>query len=178
LSFNGNKVVTTGGGGAILTNDDDLADRAKHLTTTAKIPHPWEYEHDAPAWNFRMPNLNAALGCAQMEHLAQMLESKRLLAGRYINSFSSSEYFEVVEEPTGCQSNYWLIAIRMKEPSQTLRNSLIKAASDAGFGCRPAWNLLHTLPMYRNAPSADLTNAQQLLESLINVPSSACLVPR
>lgn len=175
LSFNGNKIVTTGGGGAILTDDPDLARQAKHLTTTAKIPHRWEFFHDAVAYNYRLPNLNAALGCAQLEKLPGMIERKRRLAGRYRAAFSGAADLAFVSEPARCRSNYWLNAVRIVPADMSLRNELLAASNDAGFQCRPAWTLLHRLPMYSVCPRADLAVATGLEASLINLPSSAKL---
>ena len=176
LSFNGNKVITTGGGGAILTNDSELARRAKHLTTTAKLPHRWEFSHDEVAYNYRLPNLNAALGCAQMERLPSFLQRKRQLTERYQDVFGSMNGILLVKEPHHCQSNYWLNAVRLKKPDLVARDILLAAANDAGFQCRPAWKLLHTLPMYLDCPRADLPVAVALEASLISIPSSAKLV--
>lgn len=175
LSFNGNKVVTTGGGGAILTDDAALAARAKHLTTTAKVPHPWAFFHDAVAWNYRLPNLNAALGCAQMERLPDMLNRKRRLAERYARAFDGQDGLSFVAEPGDSRSNYWLNTIRLAKPSVAVRDALLQSALDARFACRPAWVLLHRLPMYASAPRAELPVAEALEASLINVPSSARL---
>jgi perosamine synthetase len=175
LSFNGNKVITTGGGGAILTNDSELARRAKHLTTTAKLPHRWEFSHDEVAYNYRLPNLNAALGCAQMERLPSLLQRKRQLTERYQDIFGSMNGILLVKEPHHCQSNYWLNAVRLEKPDLVARDILLAAANDAGFQCRPAWKLLHTLPMYLDCPRADLPVAVALEASLINIPSSAKL---
>lgn len=176
LSFNGNKIITTGGGGAILTNDAELARRAKHLSTTAKCPHRWEFFHDEVAWNYRLPNLNAALGCAQLESLPDFLERKRELATRYQSAFSAMDEMTFVAEPAESRSNYWLNAVRLNHPDMALRDQLLAAANDAGYQCRPAWMLLHTLPMFRNCPRASLAVAEQLAASLINLPSSAGLV--
>ncbi|MDT9198041.1 LegC family aminotransferase [Limnospira fusiformis KN01] len=178
LSFNGNKVITTGGGGAILTDDADLARQAKHLTTTAKQPHRWEFFHDRIAWNYRLPNLNAALGCAQMEQLPDLLRRKRLLALQYQEVFADVAGIEFVGEPENSQSNYWLNTIRLKQPSLEVRDRLLAVANDAGYQCRPTWTLLHKLPMYADCPRAPLPIAEQLEASLINVPSSAKLIFR
>jgi perosamine synthetase len=175
LSFNGNKIVTTGGGGALLIQDDALARHAKHLTTTAKLPHRWEFSHDEVAWNFRMPNLNAALGCAQLEQLAGFLEAKRALARRYQAAFAGDDRFEVVMEPADCHSNYWLVALRLRDASLEMRDRLLTLANDAGIMVRPVWRLLNSLPMYRDCPSAPLPVAQRLERAIINVPSSPFL---
>ena len=173
LSFNGNKTITTGGGGAILTNDSGLAQRIRHLATTAKMPHDYEYIHDAVAFNYRMPNINAALGCAQLSRLDDFLSAKRVLAKKYSEGFSSARSMQFVAEPHGTTSNYWLNTIRLSKPDLSLRDELLVAARASGFMCRPAWNLLHTLPMYESSPRAKLPVAQNLWQSLINIPSSA-----
>lgn len=175
LSFNGNKILTTGGGGAILTDDDELARHAKHLTTTAKRPHRWEFFHDEVAWNYRLPNLNAALGCAQMEYLPDFLARKRELAARYQSAFRDLTGIQFVTEPAGCRSNYWLNTVRLEQPDMNTRDQLLTAANDAGYQCRPAWMLLYKLPMYVGCPRAPLPMAAQLEASLINLPSSAKL---
>jgi perosamine synthetase len=173
LSFNGNKTITTGGGGAILTNDAGLAQRIRHLATTAKMPHDYEYIHDAVAFNYRMPNINAALGCAQLSRLDDFLSAKRVLAKKYAEGFSSARSMQFVAEPHGTTSNYWLNTIRLNKPDLSLRDELLVAARASGYMCRPAWNLLHTLPMYESSPRAKLPVAQNLWQSLINIPSSA-----
>ena len=173
LSFNGNKTITTGGGGAILTNDSGLAQRIRHLATTAKMPHDYEYIHDAVAFNYRMPNVNAALGCAQLSRLDDFLSAKRVLAKKYSEGFSSARSMQFVAEPHGTTSNYWLNTIRLSKPDLSLRDELLVAARASGYMCRPAWNLLHTLPMYESSPRAKLPVAQNLWQSLINIPSSA-----
>ncbi len=175
LSFNGNKIITTGGGGAILTNNAVLAKHAKHLTTTAKQPHRWEFFHDEVAYNYRLPNLNAALGCAQLERLPDMLERKRRLALRYKEVFDSLPGMHFVVEPTGCHSNYWLNAIRLQKPDRELRDALLEEANNSGYQCRPIWTLLHKLPMYQSCPRAPLPVAEALEASVINIPSSAKL---
>ncbi|MFM7492682.1 MAG: LegC family aminotransferase [Acidimicrobiaceae bacterium] len=173
LSFNGNKTITTGGGGAILTDDSELAQRIRHLATTAKVPHDYEYIHDAVAFNYRMPNINAALGCAQLSRLDDFLSAKRVLAKKYAEGFSSSKSMQFVAEPHGTTSNYWLNTIRLNKPDLSLRDELLVAARANGYMCRPAWNLLHTLPMHESSPRAKLPVAQNLWQSLINIPSSA-----
>lgn len=175
LSFNGNKIVTTGGGGAILTDDADLARFLKHLTTTCKVSHRWEFVHDMTGFNYRLPNINAALGCAQMERLDDMLQRKRRLAEAYAAEFSSMAGFRFVLEPAGCSSNYWLNAVVLENPSEFGRDVLLEAANDAGYQCRPVWRLLHRLPMYAACPRAPLPVAERLEASLVNIPSSARL---
>lgn len=175
LSFNGNKIITTGGGGAILTNDAETARRLKHLTTTAKQPHRWEFAHDEVAYNYRLPNLNAALGCAQLERLPDMLQRKRKLANAYAQAFANTPDFRFVTEPKKCSSNYWLNAISLSPVLGERRDEFLGAAHDAGYLCRPAWRLLHRLTMYEDCPRTDLAVAEKLERQLINVPSSAPL---
>lgn len=175
LSFNGNKIVTTGGGGAILTDDAALAARAKHLTTTAKLPHRWEFVHDETGFNYRLPNLNAALGCAQLERLDDMVARKRALATRYGAAFATAAGLRLVGEPLDSASNYWLNAVVLDAAAEDGRDALLAAASDAGFQVRPAWTPMHLLPMYRDCPRAPLPVAEALGRRLINLPSSAVL---
>jgi perosamine synthetase len=175
LSFNGNKVVTTGGGGAILTNDPELGRRAKHLTTTARVPHRWNFIHDEVGYNYRMPNLNAALGCAQLERLPDMLARKRVLAERYAQAFERMPGVRFLREPEGSISNYWLNAIIIEGCDTEQRDRVLQALNDAGYMSRPVWTLLHRLPMYAGCPRADLSCAERLEASVINIPSSARL---
>ena len=175
LSFNGNKTITTGGGGAILTNDTELARHAKHLTTTAKVPHAWEYRHDEIGYNYRMPNLNAALGCAQLEQLPSMLAAKRRLFERYQASFSSIEGAKLVVEPKQCQSNYWLQTLLIDAKQTNQRDLILRATNNAGFMTRPAWILMHELIPFKDCPAMDLKGAQLLSHRLINIPSSSNL---
>lgn len=172
ISFNGNKIVTTGGGGVILTNDDEIGRRAKHLTTTAKLPHKWEFEHDEIAWNYRMPNLNAALGMAQLDKYPRFLEQKRQLALAYGEAFADIEGLKFVFEPEGTVSNYWLCAVQLDEPSLEKRDELMQACHDAGLMVRPMWNLLHKQRMYTGAPVGDVSTATALHASLICLPST------
>ena len=151
LSFNGNKTVTTGGGGAILTNDSELAQHAKHLTTTAKLPHRWNYVHDRVGYNYRMPNLNAALGCAQLEKLTEYLASKRVLFQRYSEAFRHISEIEIVKEPIGCKSNYWLQTLKLGKSVAGERDAILEATNDAGLMTRPVWKLLHSLKPFRIA---------------------------
>ncbi len=175
LSFNGNKIMTTGGGGAILTNDDVLARRAKHLTTTAKLPHPWEYRHDAIGYNYRMPNINAALGCAQLEKVPEMLILKRKLFELYRSAFKMVPHIELFQTPERCQSNYWLQSLLLEKGSIHQLDSILKSTNDIGYMTRPAWCLLHELPPYTNCPRMDLTEAVSIVRRLINIPSSSHL---
>lgn len=176
LSFNGNKTITTGGGGAILTNDTDLAVMAKHLTTTAKCPHDWEYKHDQIGYNYRMPNINAALGCAQLEQLQELLVKKRKLFRRYNESFRSVTGVNLVSEPEGCQSNYWLQTIILKSEYCQYRDDILKATNAAGYMARPAWNLISEMDVYSSCPRMNLECAYSLVSRLINIPSSSNLI--
>jgi aminotransferase in exopolysaccharide biosynthesis len=175
LSFNGNKTITTGGGGAILTNDMALAKRAKHLTTTAKVPHRWEYLHDEIAYNYRLPNINAALGCAQLEQLPGFLAAKRRIFERYQAAFTAVPQARIVAEPEGCRSNYWLQTLLLDESAAGQRHAILVATNDAGLMTRPTWTLMHRLAPYRECPKMDLLVAESLERRLINLPSSAHL---
>jgi aminotransferase in exopolysaccharide biosynthesis len=175
LSFNGNKTITTGGGGAILTNDEVLARRAKHLTTTAKIAHKWEFDHDEIGYNYRMPNINAALGCAQMEKLPEKINSKRALFMRYKEAFKLILGASILEEPKNCHSNYWLQTLLLKEDSLDLRDSVLDASNKEGIMTRPAWKLMSNLAPYRNSPAMSLETANSLYRRAINLPSSPVL---
>lgn len=168
LSFNGNKIITTGGGGMILANEE-LGVLAKHLTTTAKQPHPYEYFHDQLGYNYRLPNLNAALGCAQLEQLESFIESKRALASRYAHALEGSD-LQFFTEPAGCRSNYWLNAVICESREQ--RDALLKATNDSGVMTRPIWKLMNHLPLYAHCPHGDLTNAEWLAARIVNLPSS------
>ena len=178
LSFNGNKIVTTGGGGAILTNDEELGRRAKHITTTAKLPHKWAFVHDEIGFNYRLPNLNAALGCAQLEQLDGFLASKRRLALAYESAFAGVSGVSFAREPEGTISNYWLNAILLDEAHAGLRDDVLSALNDSGFGARPAWTLMHRLPMFAASPRGDLRIAESIERRLINLPSSASIQAR
>lgn len=172
LSFNGNKTVTTGGGGAILTNDPALAAEARHLTTTAKIPHKWEYGHDRAGFNYRLPNLNAALGCAQMEQLPKLVAQKRRLAAAYDAAFAGRNGMRFFREPAFAKSNYWLNALLLDREVADERDAVLARTNDGDFMTRPAWTPMHRLPMYRDCPRMDLSVADDLFRRLINVPSS------
>jgi perosamine synthetase len=175
LSFNGNKIITTGGGGAIVTNDDDLARRARHLTTTAKLPHPWAFLHDEIGWNYRLPNLNAALGLAQIEQIAEFVAAKRALARRYADVFSGVRGVTFVMEPPGTVSNYWLNALLLDDSSGVARDETLAAAHAAGLLTRPVWMPMHKLEMFRECPRGPLTATESIAQRLINLPSSAVL---
>ena len=169
LSFNGNKIITTGGGGAVITDDETIAYKAKHLTTTAKQPHPWLFLHDEVGFNYRLPNLNAALGCAQIERLPDYIERKRGLATSYQQWFADKEP-ELVLEPQGARSNYWLNAVLLKDREE--RDSFLKYTNERGVMTRPMWTPMHTLPMYQNCQRGDMTIAENIESRLVNIPSS------
>lgn len=172
LSFNGNKVITTGGGGIVLCQEEALGARTKHITTTAKIPHPYEFYHDENGFNYRMPNLNAALGCAQMENLTGFLEKKRHLARQYQEFFKDADTTFVVE-PENCRSNYWLNAIICAD--KTHRDNVLEGTNKGQVMTRPIWTLMTKLPMYENALQDHLGNSKWLEERVVNIPSSVPL---
>jgi len=175
LSFNGNKTITTGGGGAILTNDDVLARRAKHLTTTAKVPHAWEFVHDEIGYNYRMPNINASLGCAQLERLPEMLLAKRNLFDKYANAFTSIPEVNLLREPAGTSSNYWLQTLILDPVTADHRDAVLEATNSQGIMTRPLWLLMQELAPFQHCPRMDLAGAQLLARRIINIPSSAVL---
>jgi perosamine synthetase len=175
FSFNGNKTITTGGGGAIVTEDGALAARAKHLTTTGKRPHAWEFFHDEVAFNYRMPNLNAALGCSQLAKLPLLLERKRRLAERYRAAFSGFESGTLVWEPAGCTSNFWLNTLVLDPGSAAELKPLLEASQRRGLQLRPAWTPMHRLPMYEQCPRMELGCTEALAARILNLPSSAKL---
>jgi aminotransferase in exopolysaccharide biosynthesis len=176
LSFNGNKTITTGGGGAIITDNASLAKHAKHLTTTAKLPHAWEFQHDEIGYNYRMPNLNAALGCAQLEQLPTKLLAKRDLYDRYKKSFETVQGLKLFCEPKSSQSNYWLQTLLLDENQIGQKYAILKSTNEVGYMTRPAWTLMNELKQFANSPSMHLTVAKSLSERLINIPSSSSLV--
>ncbi|MEM9366196.1 MAG: LegC family aminotransferase [Planctomycetota bacterium] len=173
ISFNGNKIMTTGGGGMILTQDERLAKRAKHLTTTAKRPHRWEFVHDEVGYNYRMPNLNAALGCAQLERLDEFLRRKRGLAERYAHAFSQCSGAHWVQEWEGESANHWVNAIRVPDH----RDAVLQRSHEAGWQARPLWNCLHSLSIFADCPRMDLTVSECLVETTVCLPSSVKLGP-
>jgi len=176
LSFNGNKVITTGGGGAILTNDEKLGKLAKHLTTTARVPHKWSFIHDQIGFNYRLPNINAALGCAQLEQLPGFINNKRKLAENYRQAFAGIDGVRFFTEPSFAQSNYWLNVLLLSKDFTDQRNSLLDATNGQGIMTRPAWMLMHELEIYKTCPKMDsLSVAADLEQRLINIPSSANL---
>lgn len=174
LSFNGNKILTTGGGGMLLFNDEELAKRAKHLTTQAKLPHPWEFNHDEIGYNYRMPNINAALGVAQLEQLPNFLESKRKIAEAYKHFFLTSSFTFISELPDAI-SNYWLNTILMRDRDE--RELFLNYTNNNGVMTRPAWTLMNKLPMFLNDISGDLSNSEYINDRLVNLPSSVLYLP-
>ena len=172
LSFNGNKVITSGGGGMILTNNEQLAKSAKHLTTQAKVPHAWEFVHDKIGYNYRLTNINAALGCAQMEILDHLLKLKRTLAQQYKDFFKNTE-FEFFTEPENCTSNYWLNTIITKDKVQ--RDELLKFTNQNGVMTRPIWELMNRLPMFSDCQTDELENSIWFADRVVNIPSSAII---
>jgi aminotransferase in exopolysaccharide biosynthesis len=172
LSFNGNKTITTGGGGAILTNNLEISRRAKHLTTTAKLPHKWSFNHDEVGYNYRMPNINAALGCAQLEQLSNKLRLKRDLFVQYKNAFAGIPEVHLFQEPPLCKSNYWLQTLIISSQLTYSRESILTKTNNAGIATRPAWTLMTDLNMFSSSPKMDLSQAKILARSIINLPSS------
>ncbi|SDM87747.1 aminotransferase, LLPSF_NHT_00031 family [Daejeonella rubra] len=172
FSFNGNKTVTCGGGGAIITNDNEIAKKAKHLSTQAKVSHRWDFYHDEVGYNYRMPNINAALACAQLEQLDLFIESKRDIASLY-SSFFDHTNIEYIKEPDNTKANYWLNAILLKDRFE--RDLFLEFTNDQGVMTRPSWELMHHLPMYKDSQHGDLTVSEWIAERLVNIPSSVKL---
>lgn len=172
LSFNGNKIVTCGGGGALLIQDEKLAKRAKHITTTAKVPHKWEFYHDEIGYNYRLPNLNAALLCAQLEKLDEFKANKRETAEKYRIFFKTTNY-KFVDEPPHCESNFWLNAILLKDKDE--QQKFLSATNDSGVMTRPVWRLMPDLPAFKSCFSTELKNARFYESVLVNIPSSVRL---
>lgn len=176
LSFNGNKIITTGGGGAILTNDRELGKLAKHLTTTARVPHKWSFIHDQIGYNYRLPNINAALGCAQLEQLPNFIKNKRELAAKYREAFAGVAGIRFFTEPSFAESNYWLNVLLLNRDFANQRDALLDATNSQGIMTRPAWILMHDLKMYKSCPKMDsLDVAENLERRLVNIPSSPSL---
>jgi perosamine synthetase len=175
LSFNGNKTITTGGGGALLTNSEEIALKARHLSTTAKIPHPWRFSHDAVGWNFRMPALNAALGIGQMEALPEILAAKENLYMAYKAAFQESEFFGFMENPPNQQPNNWLIAVRLKESNSEILGGVLDESNNSGINCRAVWDLLPNQRPYRLEDSERFENAKEVRGSVVCLPSSPAL---
>jgi dTDP-4-amino-4,6-dideoxygalactose transaminase len=169
FSFNGNKIVTSGGGGAIVTNDIKLGIKAKHLTTTAKVPHPYEYVHDEIGYNFRMPNLNAALACAQLEQLPKFIDSKRTLALEY-DSFFKSKGIKFRTELPQTKANYWLMCVELENKIE--RETFLKETNENGLMTRPIWQLIFKSPLYSRFQKDEQSNAMYLEDRIVNIPSS------
>ena len=173
LSFNGNKIVTTGGGGAILTNDDAIAQRARHLSTTAKRAHAWSFDHDEVGWNYRLPNINAALGVAQLEQLPGFLAAKRELARLWQAAFAGLDGISVFVPPAFGNSNHWLTALILAPQNRLLRDGILTLTNASGVMTRPVWKLMHHLPAFADVPRMNLATAEDLEQRIINIPSSA-----
>ncbi len=173
ISFNGNKTITTGGGGMLLFQDEELGKNAKHLTTQAKVPHRWEFVHDHIGYNYRMPNINAALGCAQMENLELFLKSKRDVANKYKAYFAQFPDMDFFDEPSECKSNFWLNVVIMKE--RKAQQDFLQYTNDHGVMTRPVWCLMNKLPMFKDCMTDELKNTLWLEERIVNIPSSAIL---
>jgi len=173
LSFNGNKTITTGGGGMLLFQDEELGNYAKHLTTQAKLPHRWEFAHDHIGYNYRMPNINAAMGCAQMENIDTIIKNKRETAEKYKTFFSTISGVKFFTEPTNCKSNYWLNAILFNDKKE--QQDFLEFSNNHGVMTRPAWTLMHKLAMFNHCQHDGLTNSIAIEEQLVNIPSSVRL---
>ena len=172
MSFNGNKIITAGGGGCIITNNKVLAKKAKHLTTTAKVPHKWNFNHDMIGYNYRMPNINAALLLAQLEKLNDFIDNKRNLAKRYEAFFKNADY-DFFKEPKNSKSNYWLNSIILKNKHQ--KDKFLEQTNSRGVMTRPIWTLMNDLPMFKDAECHNLNNSKWLDERVVNIPSSTTL---
>lgn len=173
ISFNGNKTITTGGGGMLLFMDEKLGEFAKHLTTQAKVPHRWEFVHDHIGYNYRMPNINAALGCAQMEHLEEFVLNKRETSAQYAEFFKNVEDVEFFAEPADCRSNYWLNAVILKDKQAQLE--FLQQTNDNGVMTRPIWELMNRLPMFEHCQNDGLENTVWFADRVVNIPSSVRL---
>ena len=174
LSFNGNKTITTGGGGMLLFMDEELGAYAKHLTTQAKVPHRWEFRHDHIGYNYRMPNINAALGCAQLEHIEEYVEDKRATAKAYAEYFKNVDGIDFFDEPENCRSNYWLNVVMLKDKDAQLR--FLEETNDNGVMTRPIWELMTRLPMFENCEHDSLENTIWFADRVVNIPSSVRLL--
>lgn len=173
ISFNGNKTITTGGGGMMLFQDEELGMLAKHITTQAKVPHRWEFVHDQVGYNYRMPNINAAIGCAQLEHLDEFIASKRKIAKEYAAFFKNIDNIDFFEEPEDCFSNYWLNAVILKDKATQLE--FLEYTNDNGIMTRPIWELMNRLPMFRHCQNDGLKNTFWFADRVVNIPSSVRL---
>jgi len=176
LSFNGNKIVTTGGGGMIITNNKDLALKAKHLSTTAKVPHQWDFFHDEVGYNYRLPNLNAALGCAQMEMLPNFLKEKREIAQHYEKFFATLKDYQFISEPKGTTSNYWLNSVLFADRKR--RDDFLALSQENKIQCRPVWKLMSELPSFAQCQHDGLVVARKIQDQLVNIPSGVRSLPK
>jgi len=172
ISFNANKLITTGGGGVVLTNSTTLANKIRHLITTAKVKHPWKFIHNKIGWNYRMPNINAALGCAQIEKINTILKYKKKITTKYQREFKSFKDINFINQPKGCKSNYWLNTIQIKNLKILNRDKILNKLNKNFFECRPAWKLLHKLKMFQRCPKSKLNHSIKLEAELITLPSS------
>jgi len=176
LSFNGNKIITTGGGGMVITNKKILAKKIKHLTTTAKLKHKWEYIHDEIGYNFRMPNLNAALGLAQFEKIHTFLKAKRTLFKKYYNVFNKIKGISLYKEPKNANSNYWLQTLILNKNHSSLKNKILKESHKKSIYIRPVWKLISELKPYKKNQKMNLSGAKEIYNKIINIPSSQSLI--
>ena len=176
LSFNGNKIITTGGGGMILTNDIKLASMAKHLTTTAKVPHKWNYVHDSIGYNYRMPNINAALGLAQLENIQEKIKSKRKLYQKYFKIFKGINGVKILRESKNCISNYWLQTLILDEKYSNNHEKILKLTNKNKIMTRPLWELMSNLKPYKDCQHSPLPISKSLRKRVINLPSSPGLI--
>jgi len=170
ISFNGNKTITTGGGGMLLFQDEKLGKVAKHLTSQAKVPHRWEFVHDHIGYNYRMPNINAALGCAQMENLDHYITDKRETANIYREFFKEIDGIDFFEEPVNCRSNYWLNVVILKD--RNAQQEFLQFTNDNGIMTRPIWELMNRLPMFEHCQHDSLENTIWFADRVVNIPSS------
>ena len=176
FSFNGNKTITTGGGGCVVTNDNELAQRVRHLGTTARIPDPFEFDHDVVGYNYRMPNINAALGCAQMERLPDLLSGQKELHNVYVEHFRGVETADLITEPPGRRSNYWLQSIRLRQGGKNSRDALLAYGAELGIPLRPLWKPIPFVKAYQGSEHGDVPVARELYESVVCLPSSPSLL--
>tara|TARA_B110000438_G_scaffold198140_1_gene189643 strand:- start:56 stop:805 length:750 start_codon:yes stop_codon:yes gene_type:complete len=173
LSFNGNKTITTGGGGALITNEKRIAQQAKLLSTTSKIPHAWKYDYDSVGYNYRLPNINSVIGIAQLNSLNKILKAKRNLFYKYKKELKKIDKIDIFQEPKYCKSNYWLNTVLLKSSSFRTRDYIINEINKKGIQARPCWKLLHKLKHFSKYPSMNLDEAKKLEMQIINIPSSA-----
>ena len=176
LSFNGNKIITTGGGGAVLTDDEELAHKVRHISTTAKLPHRWAYIHDQVGYNYRMPNINAALGCAQLEQIDFFISEKKRLFVAYKNALRNIPELYLMEDSKDCKSNHWLQALMLKKEVAHLRDDLLDLLNSHGIGSRPIWTLMHKLEPFKNCPKMDLKISESIEGRCINIPSGVGII--